>query len=316
MTTYVVRKLLQVVPLLFGVSLLTFLIIHTAPGDPVSYIMAPGMSGEEAEQMRRNLGLDQPVCVQYVLWLGAILRGDLGISFLNNRPVLDLVWERIPATLLLSGAALLYALILCIPIGIISAVRQYSLFDNLSTLFVFLGYSLPGFWLGLMLLYLFSVQLKWLPAGGMTNVDNPGGLDDVLKHLILPAVVLGTFVLANLVRFLRSSLLEVLHEDYVRTARAKGVAERRVLTGHALRNALIPVVTVLGVQIPVLLSGALITETIFSWPGIGRLAVRSAFERDYPMIMGLTLMVSALVVLSNLITDVAYGYLDPRIRLS
>lgn len=316
MSTYVIRKLLQAIPLLFGVSLVTFLIIHTAPGDPVSYILSPGMSPDEANRLREALGLDQPIWVQYVLWLGAILRGDLGTSFLSNRPVTELIFERLGATLLLSAASLAYALIICLPVGIISAVKQYSLFDNLATFFVFLGYSLPGFWLGLILLYFFSVQLKWLPAGGMTSVDGPGGVDDILIHLILPSVVLGTFVLANLVRFLRSSLLEVLHQDYVRTARAKGLMERLVLARHALRNALIPVVTVLGVQIPILLSGAIITETIFSWPGVGRLAVRAAFERDYPTIMGLTLLVSTLVILSNLLTDIAYGYIDPRIRLA
>ena len=314
MATYIIRRLLQAVVLLFIVSVVTFLLIHAAPGGP-SLLSNPELSKDQATEMARNLGLSDPLPVQYARWASHVLRGDLGNSFSTSSPVVSLIEERLPNTLLLGGVAILLAVLIAVPLGVISAARRNSAFDRAITGISFLGISIPVFWLGIMLIILFAVQWGLLPAGGMYTVGAAFSFADRLKHLLLPALVLMTAELAALVRYTRSGMITVLNEDYVRTARAKGLENRKVVFGHALRNALIPVVTLVGVRIPLIVGGAAITETVFSWPGMGRLAVDAANTRDYPVVLGTTLTVAAVVVFSSLIIDLLYAYLDPRIRL-
>jgi peptide/nickel transport system permease protein len=312
--TYVVRRLLQGVAVLFVVSVVVFAIVHAAPGGP-ALLNQPDIDPTVARDMRARLGLDDPLPVQYGRWVGNALAGNFGKSYQHNLPTAQLVRERIPNTVLLSGTALLLAVALAIPLGTVSAVYRYSWIDYLATVVAFAGVSIPVFWLAILLIIVFSVQLGWLPSAGMVTVGAAFSLRDLIAHLVMPAIVLATFPLAQLTRYVRSSMVDVLGQDYIRTARAKGLRETSLLARHALRNALIPMLTVLGVLTPRLLSGAVITETIFAWPGLGRLAVDAAITRDYPVIMSVTLLVSALVIVSNLVTDVLYGLLDPRIRM-
>jgi peptide/nickel transport system permease protein len=314
MTRYLLTRLLQGVILLFIVSAVVFLIVHSTPGGP-AILNNPDVDPETAKAIARDLGLTDPIAVQYGRWLGRAVTGNFGRSYQHQFPVIRLIRTRMPNTLLLAGTALLLAIVVALPLGVISAVRRYSIFDYLATVGSFFGVSIPGFWLGIMFIIVFSVTLGWLPSAGMRTAGVAASATDLVRHLIMPAVVLSTFPLAQLMRYARSSMVEVLSQDYVRTARAKGLAPRRVIAAHALRNALIPVVTVLGVVTPRLLSGAVITETIFAWPGLGRLAVDAAITRDYPVIMGLTMTTAVLVIISNLVTDVAYVALDPRISL-
>ena len=294
-------------------SLVVFALVTQAPGGP-SILLDRNMGAEEIARMRAILGLDQPLHVQYVRWLVEVLRGHLGFSYQVGLPVLEIIRQMLPNTLILSAAALALSLVVAIPAGIISAARPHTSVDHAVTFLCFFGISIPVFWLGLMLIVLFSIVLGWLPPGGMRTIGGPASALDVARHLILPAVVLGAANMALFARYTRSSTMAVLRADYVRTARSKGLAERAVLYRHAFRNALITIVTVVGLQLPRLVGGAAITETVFAWPGMGSLAVRAAFERDYPMIMGITLVISTVVVFSNLIVDLVYVYLDPRIR--
>jgi peptide/nickel transport system permease protein len=312
-TRYLIRRVLQTGVLLLVVSLVVFALVTRAPGGP-AILLDRNMGPAEVAQMRALLGLDQPVHVQYVRWLGQVLRGNLGVSYQAGLPVLEIIGQMLPNTLLLSAAALLLSLVVAIPAGVISAARPYSATDHAVTFLALFGISMPTFWFGLMLIVLFSIVLGWLPPGGMQTIGAPPSLGDLARHLALPAVVLGAANMALVARYTRSSTLAVLREDYVRTARAKGLPERAVLYRHALRNALLTIVTVVGLQLPRLVAGAAITETVFAWPGMGSLAVRAAFERDYPMIMGITLVISAVVAASSLVVDLLYGYLDPRIR--
>ena len=314
MTTYVVNRMLQSIVLIVFVSMLTFVLIHAAPGGP-AVLLAPDMTKEQIEQARRALGLDDPVPVQYARWAGLVARGNLGTSFSQGLPVTELLIRRLPETLELVLTGLLLATIVGVGIGIVSARRQYSWIDKLSTGFCFFGMSVPVFWLGLMLIIFCSIHLKILPSAGSYTLGAPPSLWDRLAHLLMPAVVLATANLAPIARYTRSSVLEVLHADYLRTARAKGVAERVVMSRHALRNALIPIVTVVALMVPRLVSGVAITESVFAWPGMGSLAVDSAVQRDFPVVMGITLMVSVLVVLTNFLTDLSYLLLDPRVKL-
>ncbi len=314
MSRYLLVRLLQGIGLLVVVSAVIFLIVHSAPGGP-EILNNPDVDPETAKAIARDLGLTDPIIVQYARWVGRAATGSLGRSYQHQVPVITLIRNRLPNTLLLAGTALGVALLVAIPLGVISAVRRYSALDYMATIGAFFGVSIPNFWLGIMLIVLFSVTLGWLPSAGMRTAGVETGLADLLRHLVMPAIVLSTFPLAQLMRYARSSMVEVLSQDYVRTAQAKGLSPRRVLGTHALRNALIPVVTVLGVVTPRLLSGAVITETIFAWPGLGRLAVDAAITRDYPVIMGLTMATAVLVIVSNLLTDVAYVALDPRISL-
>ncbi|HEV8306907.1 MAG TPA: ABC transporter permease [Methylomirabilota bacterium] len=313
MTRYLIRRVGQTVVLLLVVSLVVFALVTRAPGGP-GILLDRNMGPSEIAQMRALLGLDQPLHVQYVRWLGQVLRGNLGVSYQAGIPVLEIIGQMLPNTLVLSAAALILSLAVAIPAGVISAARPYSATDHAVTLLALFGISIPTFWLGLMLIVLFSIVLGWLPPGGMQTIGAPSSVLDLVRHLVLPAVVLGTANMALFARYTRSSTLAVLRQDYVRTARAKGLTEGAVLYRHALRNALLTIVTVVGLQLPRLVAGAAITETVFAWPGMGSLAVRAAFERDYPMIMGITLVISAVVAASSLLVDLLYGYVDPRIR--
>jgi len=311
---YAIRRLIQAVVLLFIVSIVTFVLIHAAPGGP-AILANPDLSREQIAQASEQLGFNDPLPVQYGRWLGNVLQGDFGVSYNTIEPVVDLLRARLPNTLLLAGLALLLGLVIAIPLGVVCALRRNSWLDRTVAGLTFFGVSMPVFWLGIMLIILFSVQLRVLPSGGMMSLGEPFSLWDRLRHLILPVSVLALGNLAELTRYTRSGLVTVMSEDYVRTARAKGLTQRGVVVGHALRNALIPVVTIVGVMLPRAVSGAAITEAVFSWPGMGQLAVSAATTRDYPVVLGTTLVVAAVVIFSSFITDLAYGYLDPRIRL-
>ncbi len=314
MVRYIVNRLFQSVVLIVFVSMLTFFLIHSAPGGP-AVLLAPGMTKEQIEQARKDLGFDDPIPMQYARWAGRVVRGNLGNSYSQGLPVSDLLARRLPETLELVFTGLALATIVGVIIGIVSAKKQYSLIDKLSTGFCFFGMSVPVFWFGLMLIIFFSINLKIVPSSGSYTLGAPASIQDRLWHLILPAVVLATANLALIARYTRSSMLEVLNADYLRTARAKGLKESVVMSRHALRNALIPIVTVVALMIPRLVSGVAITESVFAWPGMGSLAVDSAVQRDYPVVMGITLMVSMLVVVTNSITDLSYLFLDPRVKL-
>ena len=315
MSGYVARRLLQMLPLLLGISVVLFALIHAAPGGPEAGLLSSGrfIDPQVVEAYRRRLGVDLPVHVQYLRWLGALLRGDLGLSFSTTRPVTAMIVERLPATLGLMGASFVLAFLVALPLGVWSALRQHQTLDLVATGLSFLGIAMPVFWFGLLLQMLFAVKLGWLPVSGTHTVaaDSPS---DRLAHLVLPAVVLSLRNVAGWSRYLRASLLEALSADYVRTARAKGLPETRVIGLHALRNALLPVVSVMALGLGDLFSGAVVTETVFAWPGIGRLFVQAMFARDYPLLMGILLMGSLMVVVFNLAADVLYGVLDPRVR--
>ncbi len=315
MRIYIVKRLLQAVPTLLVISFLIFSILYLTPGDPV--LLMIGSSETDSvdpavyEAVRRDLGLDKPFFVRYVDYIGNAVRGNLGRSYLTNKEVFPTVMARMPATLQLTLTALLVAVLIAIPLGVLAALKQGSIWDNIATFMATIGVSLPRFWFGIILIIFFSLRLKWLPSFGIG--DPSRGIVVVLKHLLLPALALGTSLAAMLTRMTRSSMIDVLNQDYVRVARAKGLKERIVVYIHALKNALIPVVTVLGTQFGALLGGAVVTETIFAWPGVGRLAVNSIARRDFPMIQGNTLIICTGFILVNLIVDILYGVLDPRI---
>lgn len=315
MSGYIVRRVLQMIPLIFGISIILFGVIQAAPGGPEGALLESGrfIDPEVIEAYRERLGVDQPIPVQYVRWLGGALRGDLGISFSTTRPVSEMIIERLPATLELMGASFLLAAILAFGIGTLSAVRQYSWFDHVGTGFSFVGIAMPVFWFALILQLVFGVWLQWLPVAG-TETVGVDSFGDHLLHLIMPATVLSLRYVAGWSRYLRSSLLGTLRTDYVRTARAKGLPEATVVGVHAARNALIPVVSVMALNLAGLFSGAVITETIFAWPGVGRMFVQAMFARDYPLLMGILMLGSVMVIVFNLIADITYGALDPRIR--
>ena len=313
MQKYMVSRLLQTFFLLFFVSLVMFSLISAAPGGP-SVLLQQEVSDELAERMREQLGLNQPVYRQYFNWLGGMIQGDMGRSYSYARPVTELIEQRIGPTLILGAAALFIAIIIGVPLGIISAIKRYSAIDYFATGIAFFGLSIPVFWFGIMLIIVFSVTLNWLPSGGLYKPGEPITPASLLRHLILPAIVLGTPAMAQLARYTRSSMITVMSADYIRTARSKGINDTIVLWKHGFKNGLIPILSILGVIIPRLFSGAAITESVFSWPGLGRLAVESAFQRDYPVIMALTVFVSALVIITNFIVDLLYAAVDPRIK--
>ncbi len=315
MIAYTARRLVQMIPLLFGISIVLFAVIQAAPGGPEGALLESGRFIDPAviEAYRERLGVDQPVYIQYLRWLAAAFSGDLGISFSTTRPVAEMIVERLPATLELMGAAFVFAAIVAILLGIVSAVRQYSWFDHLGTGLSFVGIAMPVFWFALILQLVFGVFLGWLPIAG-TETVGASSLADHLLHLILPTIVLSFNYIAGWSRYLRSSLLSVLRADYVRTARAKGLPERKVIGVHALRNALIPLLSIMALNLSSLFSGAVITETVFAWPGIGRMFVQAMFSRDYPLLMGILMLGSLMVIVFNLVADLLYGILDPRIR--
>jgi peptide/nickel transport system permease protein len=314
MTRYAGNRILQAMPLLLLISIASFAVMHLAPGGPLTaYAHNPMVSPQQIALIRRELGLDDPGYVQYFKWLGSMLRGDWGYSYQDGRPVLTVILERLPATLLLMGAALCISIALALLIGIVSATRQYSRLDYTLTLGTFFAWAMPTFWFGLMAQFVLAVHLRVFPVAGMTSIV--GGPLDVPLHLVLPSLVLGLTSIASWSRYLRSSLLEVLSQPFVITARAKGNSERAALFKHALKNALLPLVTIMGLDIPSLFTGAVITETIFSWPGMGRLFFDSLNARDYPVEMGLLMISATLIILGNLVADLVYALLDPRIRL-
>ncbi len=312
MTIYVLRRLVQTIPVLFLSSILVFSLIRFIPGDPAMLIAGPDALPEQVLAARKRLGLDRPLHVQYLIWLGQVLRGDLGVSILNGYPVIDLIRRKFGATLQLTAGGLLVALSLALPLGILSAIRRDSWWERITAVVVALGQAIPTFWLGILLVLVFSLQLKWLPPSGHVAFDQQPGL--ALRLMILPSLTLGFYSATVLTRFLKSSMLEVMDMDYVRTARTKGLREALITSRHVLKNALIPVVTVLGLQLGAFLGGAVVTESIFDWPGLGRLMLQAIGTRDYPVLQGTILFVVITFVCVTLITDLTYGFLDPRIR--
>ncbi|WP_373356291.1 ABC transporter permease [Pseudoroseicyclus sp. CXY001] len=312
--SFLIRRIFGAIPLLFGISLVLFVIIHLAPGGPLDvYADNPSVSPEALEQIRVRFGLDQPVPVQYVLWLRSMLVGDWGLSIRTGRPVLDEIVTRLGPTLQLGGIAMLLSFIVAVPLGIVSAARRGSRTDSTVTFAAFAGISMPVFWSALLLQLIFSVWLGWLPSAGMKSIGD-GSFPDRLAHLVMPVAVLSLATIASWSRYIRSGMVDVLSQDYIRTAYAKGRRERGVIFRHALRNAMIPAVTVIAIDFVTIISGAVITETVFAWPGIGRLFVESMNGRDYPMLMGLMMMGSVGVVAANILADIVYAALDPRIR--
>lgn len=356
MTRYVFRRLLQAIPTLFGISLISFLVVNLSPGDPVLIrTFAPDITEETRETLRRQLGLDQHVSLQYVNWLvgfsfrggdvveqqtrkdvicgyvsslnftwcdsgGGILRGDLGTSLQTEQPVWERLLERMPATLQLSLVSLMMVFVVGVPLGVLSAVYHRSIFDNVVRVFAVVGESVPGFWFGLMAIFIFGVVLDILPTGGRFPTESAltgeVAVIDRIRHLILPAIVGALGGIAGISRIMRTETLEVIHTDYIRTAKAKGVAPSKLWFIHALRNSLIPLMTILGPSIVGIIGGAVVTERVFSWPGMGQLTFNAALQRDYPMVLGAVMFFAVLVIIGNLLSDIFYGLVDPRVRLS
>jgi len=314
MIAYTLKRLVAAIPVLLGLTVIVFLIMALIPGDPATAILGSYATPENVEKLNRQLGLDRSLAEQYVIWLGNLVQGDFGRSYNLNRPVIDEVLERFSATLILAGAALVICSILGLASGVITAIRQYGWTDKIVTLCVLIGISTPSFWLGLILILAFAVELRWLPASGMFSIYGGGDLADLLRHLILPAVTLAVVATGVIARLTRAAMLEVLRQDYIRTARAKGVSETRVVCRHAFKAALVNVVPVIGVQAGFVLGGAVYIETVFQWPGIGRMLVTAISTRDLLLVQGGVLVVAASYVLFNLLTDVVQHLLDPRLR--
>lgn len=324
MILYILKRILLMIPVLLGITIISFSVMKMAPGDPISLMtdLNPNMNEEAIKRIRAHYGLDQPWHIQYLKWLQNMLALDFGKSFASDsRPVLDKILERIPITLLINLLSMFFILAAAIPIGVISAVKQDSWFDRGASLFVFVGFAVPTFWLALLLMILFGVKLEWLPISGFRSLNYASltpfeQLKDVAKHLILPIFVSAFGGLAGMSRYMRSNMLEVIRQDYITTARAKGLNERAVIFHHALRNALLPVITILGLSIPGLIGGSVIFETIFAIPGMGQLFYQSVMMRDYPTIMGILVIGAVLTLLGNLLADLLYSWADPRIRVA
>lgn len=322
MLTYAIRRILQTIPILFVISILLFFLAHSAPGGPLTAARRnPNITKEQIEAIEEKLGLNDPLPVQYGRWIGDMFKGNLGESIKFHRPVNDMIAEKIPNTLTLVGASFLLTLIVAIPIGMLSARKPYSLFDYAMTTVTFIGQSIPVYWLGLGLIVIFYVTLKnpftgmpLFPVGGMNTRGREGELLDSLWHLVLPVTALSLGWIAWYSRFLRSSMMDVLHEDYVRTAKAKGASSNSVYYKHALQNAILPLVTLIALDLPSLFAGALFVETIFSWPGMGRLFWDAAKGRDYPVLLGVVMITAVLIIFCNILADLAYGWLDPRVK--
>lgn len=301
-------------PLLLGISVLLFALMHYLPGGPMAmYTNDPNITEEQLARIRAAYGMDDPVHVRYLSWLGRVVRGDLGNSFADGRPVSFRIRGRLPATFQLLGAAYVLAIVTAIPLGIMAALRQYSVMDYITTVLAYLGISMPTFWFGIVLIIVFSVNLGWFPSGGRMPPAG-GNLMEMIHYMVLPTIVLALYSIAGWSRFMRSSMLEIIRSDYIVTARSKGLAERTVIYKHALRNAIIPVVTVIALEGRFLFSGAVVTEAIFAWPGMGRLYWGSVIKRDYPVLMGILIITALLVIAFNLLADFLYAVLDPRIR--
>ena len=315
MAGYILNRLLSAIPVLLGITVIVFLIMAMIPGDPATAILGSFATPENVEKLNRDLGLDAPLVQRYFIWLGNLLTGDLGRSYALNRPVLDEILDRFSATLILAGVSFVLCSLLGILAGVISAARQYGFADKAITLVVLIGISIPSFFLGMMMILLFAVKLRWLPVSGMYAIYGGGDLPDLLRHLVMPATALSVVATGVIARLSRSAMLEVLRQDYIRTARAKGVPERRVIFGHALRAAMVSTIPVLGIQAGFVLSGSVYIEIVFQWPGIGRMLVDAILKRDILLVQGGVLVVAACYVLFNIMVDVAQGLLDPRIRV-
>ncbi len=319
MLKYIGRRLLQLIPVVLLISILIFIIIQLTPGDPVGSNLDPRASVEQKMAERARLGLDKPIHIRYLKWLGRTIKGDFGYSYIYKRPVIEVVPDFIKNSLILNVFVYIFAFILAIPIGIITAVKQYSKTDNFFSAFSLFGISMPTFFFGLLLIYFFGVKNQWFPISGMTtigkNLEGLAKAKDVLMHMILPGLVLIIGSLASLVRYTRTSMLEVINQDYIRTARSKGLSEKVVIYKHAFRNALIPIVTIVGFTVPSLFSGAVMLETVFNWPGIGRVLVDAVNFRDYNLVMALNMFFAVLTLIGNLLADIGYALVDPRVKV-
>ena len=312
MTRYIIRRLIYALFIIWGCATIVFFLLRLVPGDPVSVMLGREYTPESAAQLRKNLGLDQPIYVQYAKWMGNVARGDLGKSIATKETVTVAIGRAIPKTLSITILAFLIGTVIAVPMGMLAALKRDSVFDYVASVSTFIGISLPTFWFGIVFILLFAVRLRWLPSVGYVSPSE--GLWPWFKHLLLPGLAAGVGQAAVLMRFVRAGLLEVLGSDYVRTARAKGLSEQRVIVGHAMRNAMIPVVTVAGLSLAALLGGLVITETVFSISGIGRLLTSAIFSKDYPIVQGVILLITLIFVLANLLVDIVYSFLDPRIR--
>ena len=314
MSRYILQRLFGLIGVLFGVSIVLFLALHLAPGDPAQLLLGPLVRPDDLARLRQELGLDRPLPVQYVTWLGQVLQGDLGRSIASHRPVLVEIVERFQATALLAGASLLISAVVGITVGVLAAINRGGWIDRASMVLALVSMSTPSFWLGMVFIIVFSLVLGVLPGSGMISPRGDGGVLDVLAHLVLPALTLAAVPTAVISRLTRSSMLEVIGLDYVRTARGKGLSERRLVVRHVVPNALIGVATLVGIEAGYLLAGAVLVETVFAWPGLGSLLVTSILKRDFPIVQGGVMLIAVSYVLINLVTDLAYAYLDPRIR--
>ncbi|MBX3072065.1 MAG: ABC transporter permease [Thermomicrobiales bacterium] len=316
MGRYIIRRLIISIPLLIAISFFVFTLLQFTPGDPVDAYLPPDalISPEQKEAIRSQMGLDRPFLVRYGYWAKEAVQGNLGFRLISKEPVTDAIASRVGATLLLMGTAMSIGILLGIFFGVVAAVKQYSILDGMLTILAFLGLSMPVYLAGLLGLYFFSLKFDWFPSGGYSTPGQPFSITDRLHHLILPASIIAVNYIASIMRYTRAAMLDVLGQDYVRTARAKGLKESLVIGRHALRNALIPIVTIVGTYLQFLLGGAVFIESIFGWPGLGRLFLEGVGQRDYPLIMGLTLILAVLILIANLITDVVYAFVDPRIR--
>ncbi len=314
MGTYVLKRLAISIPVLFLISVGAFVLVHLTPGDPADMYITPDMTQAQIEMTRAALGLDKPLFVQYIDWVGNFLTGNFGFSFGNRQPVLDIIGQRLMPTLLLMSLSLLVAYITAIPLGIIAALRKDTLLDRCIIGWTFLNVSFPPFFLGLALIYVFAVQLDIFPTGGMSVLGADSDPEDIIVHLVLPVIVMASQFSANMIRYVRSSVIDVMHQNYIRTALAKGLSWPQILWHHVLRNSLIPIVTVIGTDLPKVIGGAVITEQIFQWPGIGSLTVAAINSRDYPILMAIVILSAVAVLIANFIIDILYAVIDPRIK--
>ena len=318
MKKYIFKRLIQTIPVLIGISIIVFLLVKLQPGDPFSSMMDPNLSQEMKQQMLEKLGYNDPLPIQYLKWLSRALQGDLGYSIQFKQSVLSVISSRLGNTAILSLSSMILSILIAIPCGVVSATKQRTKTDYIVTIFAFMGLSIPSFFFGMLLIKIFSVDLGWLPISGMVTTGTTfGGLEfvfDIAKHMLLPMIVLALMNTASLMRYTRSDMIDILKTDYIRTARAKGVRRKNIIYEHALKNELLPLITLIAMQIPSLLSGALLTETIFVWPGIGRLNYNAVMSRDYPLIMGIVMMVAIISLLANLLADILYAVVDKRVQ--
>ena len=315
MGKYIIKRILIAIPVLIGITIIDYAIMCMA-GSPLEMLQGPRVSEAAVEAKKIALGLDKPFYIQYFVWLSQLLHGNMGYSMKSYQPVSEMIGCHLGPTLLLMGVSLIVSLLIAIPAGIYSAIRQYSKGDYAVVTLSFLGSSIPGFFLSLLLIYLFTVKLGWLPSSGMTTLGTQGGFADVAKHMVMPVIVLAASIAGRNIRYIRSAMLEILQQDYLRTARAKGIGNFNVINKHALRNALVPIVTVIGMEIPVMFGGAVIVEQVFSWPGLGLMTMSAITSRDFPVIMGVCLLSAIVVLIANLITDILYALVDPTIQLN